>query len=287
MADDAPLPLGLCAKRLRLDAVDALLRRLLRVRQRQVLNIRAWKQAHNFELFDADREAVLLRRAGRDAEAIGMRPQLGVELQQLALRACSELAIAPKSDLIADNQMSDDYRTSLPGQLLRLLPPPRRLAPFLRAIPRGLWVQLCEVLHRHALVNLLKDGCLSEIEGRKLAIEVNDLGLRWVWRLSAHRIDLLSEHEVAECTIRGDSCDLLLLASRLEDADTLFFQRKLQLIGDVELGLTARNLLDRLPWELVPLSVRIVLLKFATLARSARSARLGPSSNLQSKQGVV
>lgn len=76
----------------------------------------------------------------------------------------------------------------------------------------------------------------------------------------------------AEATVRGTATDLLLLAGRLEDADTLFFQRRLVLAGDVELGLTARNLLDRLPWETVPLGLRIVLNRGARLARAARAA---------------
>ena len=76
----------------------------------------------------------------------------------------------------------------------------------------------------------------------------------------------------AEATVRGSATDLLLLAGRLEDADTLFFQRRLVLTGDVELGLTARNLLERLPWENVPLGLRIALNRGARFARAARSA---------------
>ena len=70
------------------------------------------------------------------------------------------------------------------------------------------------------------------------------------------------------------------LASRLEDADTLFFQRRLELTGDTELGLTARNLLDRLPWESVPLGLRVVLNRCARLASEARSAHqsTGPAT---------
>ena len=64
----------------------------------------------------------------------------------------------------------------------------------------------------------------------------------------------------------------LLLASRLEDADTLFFQRRLELSGDTELGLTLRNVLDRLPWEQVPLGLRIALNRLARFARAARMA---------------
>ena len=78
--------------------------------------------------------------------------------------------------------------------------------------------------------------------------------------------------DTAEASVRGSATDLLLLAGRLEDADTLFFQRRLELTGDVELGLTARNRLDRLPWEHVPLGLRIGLNRGARLAQAARAA---------------
>jgi predicted lipid carrier protein YhbT len=70
--------------------------------------------------------------------------------------------------------------------------------------------------------------------------------------------------------VHGTATDLLLLSSRLEDADTLFFQRRLKLTGDVELGLTVRNLLDRMPWETLPLGVRIALHRTSRLLRAAR-----------------
>ncbi|HEX9207962.1 MAG TPA: SCP2 sterol-binding domain-containing protein, partial [Steroidobacteraceae bacterium] len=75
-----------------------------------------------------------------------------------------------------------------------------------------------------------------------------------------------------EAMVRGTATDLLLLASRLEDADTLFFHRRLEMTGDVELGLAVRNLLDQLPWESLPLGLRIALNRGARFARSARDA---------------
>ena len=86
------------------------------------------------------------------------------------------------------------------------------------------------------------------------------------------RIIVLPPSADAEATIRGSATDLLRLAARVEDADTLFFKRALQLTGDVELGLTARNLLDRMPWETVPLGLRIVLQRIARAVESAREA---------------
>ena len=95
-------------------------------------------------------------------------------------------------------------------------------------------------------------------------------------------IDVLDPTTSAEASIRGDAVDLLQLASRSEDADTLFFQRRLQLTGDVELGLTARNLLDRLPWDQLPLSLRILLQRAARLTAAARCAHQAAHGNMAS-----
>ena len=122
------------------------------------------------------------------------------------------------------------------------------------------------------LAGPLATDALGFMSGRRLGIEVSDLALRWVVELQGDRLRVVDVP--AEATVRGSATDLLLLAGRLEDADTLFFQRRLVLTGDVELGLTARNLLDRLPWEKVPLGLRIALNRGARLARAARSASL-------------
>ena len=44
----------------------------------------------------------------------------------------------------------------------------------------------------------------------------------------------------------------LLLASRQEDPDTLFFRRRLVIEGDTELGLAVKNLVDSLDPDLMP-----------------------------------
>lgn len=119
----------------------------------------------------------------------------------------------------------------------------------------------------------LREGTLEFMRGRRLGIEVSDLRLQWVLELHGDRLCVTDG--VPEASVRGNATDLLLLASRLEDADTLFFQRTLVLTGDTELGLTARNLLERLPWASVPLGLRIVLNRGARLAAAARRVHHG------------
>lgn len=165
--------------------------------------------------------------------------------------------------------------SAAPHRWLRLLPPPRRLAPLLRVFPSRWQTQLLEAAMARVLAAPLQSGALDFMHQRRLGIEIADLGLRWVFELRDER--LCTSDEPAEATVRGSATDLLLLASRLEDADTLFFQRRLVLTGDTELGLTARNLLDRLPWESIPLGLRIALNRGARFARAARAAHCGES----------
>ena len=162
---------------------------------------------------------------------------------------------------------------SHPRSPLRWLPPPRRWAPLLRLVPAPWQRQALEQAVGRLLAQPIGAGDLDFMQGRRLGIEVSDLGLAWVLELDGDRLRAVETQ--AEASVRGSATDLLLLASRLEDADSLFFQRRLEVTGDTELGLTARNLLDRLPWESVPLGVRIMLNRGARAARAARAAWQG------------
>ncbi|MGO2436765.1 MAG: ubiquinone anaerobic biosynthesis accessory factor UbiT, partial [Serratia proteamaculans] len=48
-----------------------------------------------------------------------------------------------------------------------------------------------------------------------------------------------------------------------QDPDTLFFQRRLQIEGDTELGLYVKNLMDAIELEAMPAPLRIGLLQLA------------------------
>lgn len=155
-------------------------------------------------------------------------------------------------------------------RVLRLLPPPARLAPLLRVLSPATQRRALELAMARVLAAPIADGALGVMHDRRLGIAVTDLDLHWVIKLDGDRLRVINEP--AEATVHGSATDLLLLVSRLEDADTLFFQRRWVLTGDPELGLTARNLLERLPWEAVPLGLRIALNRGARFARAARAA---------------
>lgn len=162
--------------------------------------------------------------------------------------------------------------------LLRLVPPPSRLQAPLRLLPPPFVRHTTQRLLERVLAGPFESGMLDHMTGRTLGVEVTDLGLRWIVRVGSRRLERVDIEGEAEATVRGTATDLLLLAARLEDADTLFFHRRLQLTGDVELGLGIRNLLDQLPWEAIPLGLRIALNRGARFARAAREAYRGEAA---------
>lgn len=277
-------PLGLLGTRLLIDRVDAGLMLLLAARRQLALRARACKQSARLPLSDGAREHQVRHRAQAVARDLGVPPHTARALADLAIAdaRCSQ-GLAPdlnQGGVAATHgmiraDMEPAFETSPPraSHWLRLLPPPRRWAVVLRACPPAMQRTLLERAMARVLAAPLESGALAFLQGRRIGIDVTDLDLHWVVTLERGR--LRAVEDAPEASVRGTATDLLLLAGRLEDADTLFFQRRLVLTGDTELGLTARNLLDRLPWEDVPLALRILLNRGARFAQSARSAYHG------------
>ncbi|WP_245593935.1 ubiquinone anaerobic biosynthesis accessory factor UbiT [Arenimonas metalli] len=274
--------IGLARLRLGIDALDDALLVCLAARRRLVAAVARVKQREGLPVRDAARERRIDERGQSLARRLGLPPSLA--RAQLALAVADGRCLqglspdpgqgaAPPDDAKLAPAMTLANDPSLPRALLRAIPPPARWAPLLRRLPSSWPGRALEPAVQQLLAAPLRDGQLDFLVGRRLGIAVSDLGIGWVFALRGGRLH--ATPEPAEATVRGTATDLMLLASRLEDADTLFFQRRLELTGDTELGLTARNLLDRLPWESVPLGVRILLHRGARLAREARDARRG------------
>ncbi|RAO76938.1 ubiquinone anaerobic biosynthesis accessory factor UbiT [Dyella jiangningensis] len=267
-----------------IDGVDDGLILLLAARRRLV-HIVAWLKARTgMTGRDPHREKYMHARAQTLASRVGVPDATVRTLVNLAIDdACMQQGIAGDVHGLDVGQgrvgMSRSMIPPMPislapstlaPHLLRWMPPPRRVAPLVRAIP-GRWQHaLLEKAISRVLALPLRDGSLDFMKGRRLGIEVSDLGLRWVLTWADGALRVITDEP--EASVRGSATDLLLLAGRREDADTLFFQRALVLTGDTELGLTARNLLERLPWEDVPLGLRIALHRGAGFARMAREA---------------
>ncbi|OVX62686.1 hypothetical protein BME23_22795 [Klebsiella pneumoniae] len=133
---------------------------------------------------------------------------------------------------------------------------PVKLAPF--ALKRQVLEQVLSWQFRQALA----EGELEFLEGRWLSIHVRDIGLLWYTSVVDGRL-VVSQQADADVSFSADASDLLMIAARKQDPDTLFFQRRLAIEGDTELGLYVKNLMDAIELEQMPKALRVMLLQLA------------------------
>ncbi|WP_374238804.1 SCP2 domain-containing protein [Thiocapsa sp. C3-sup] len=114
----------------------------------------------------------------------------------------------------------------------------------LRLVPSVAHSRALSVILNQVMAEALRDGELDFLVGRRVGIEVDDIGVRYCLGVSGGRISGYGKDSVPDATVAGGLGDFLLLAARREDADTLFFQRRLRMSGDTELGLYLKNFLD-------------------------------------------
>lgn len=152
--------------------------------------------------------------------------------------------------------MLDKLRSRLVHFGPSLLSVPVKLAPF--ALKRQVLEQVLSWQFRQALA----EGELEFLEGRWLSIHVRDIGLLWYTSVVDGRL-VVSQQADADVSFSADASDLLMTAARKQDPDTLFFQRRLVIEGDTELGLYVKNLMDAIELEQMPKALRVMLLQLA------------------------
>lgn len=100
-----------------------------------------------------------------------------------------------------------------------------------------------------ALGRVLSRDDLEPLAGRHLRIRVRDAGLTLDFTLDARGFRPLAGGATPDLTLTANVRDYLALALREEDADTLFFGRRLLTEGDTDLGLLVKNTLDAVDWD--------------------------------------
>jgi predicted lipid carrier protein YhbT len=115
----------------------------------------------------------------------------------------------------------------------------------------------------------LSEGELDFLTGRWLKIDITDLGLQWLMTVDNGRLRVSQQGE-ADVSFSGDANDLILVAARREDPDTLFFKRRLRIEGDTELGLNVKNLMDSIELDSMPALLRQGLERLATFIEAGR-----------------
>ena len=112
-------------------------------------------------------------------------------------------------------------------------------------------------IHNRALVTTLNkifskelaEGELDFLQDKIVHINIEDGGVDYRFTLKNDKLVAADKNATADLTLQGTIYNYLLLASRQEDTDTLFFSRRLRMQGDTELGLYVKNFLDGMDME--------------------------------------
>ncbi|CAM3013805.1 ubiquinone anaerobic biosynthesis accessory factor UbiT [Vibrio rarus] len=110
----------------------------------------------------------------------------------------------------------------------------------------------------------LEDGDFEFLEGQWLKVSVTDMDLSWFISCDDGQLLVSTVQQEHHVSFSGSLNDLVLIAGRKEDPDTLFFQRRLSIEGDTELGLEVKNLMDSVDLDALPKTVRTGLEQLAT-----------------------
>ena len=128
-----------------------------------------------------------------------------------------------------------------------------------RAVPYGLQKPFLQRALNEAFHEPLAAGELEFLEGRSIRIRVNDADIDWLLAATHSGFIALDRDQSEDVCISGELWDFTLLATRRADPDTLFFQRRIRIEGDTELGLAVKNTMDGMDWEDLPPPLRFLL----------------------------
>lgn len=148
-----------------------------------------------------------------------------------------------------------------------MLPIPEFVRPIVRTVvgipgrfvPYPLQKQVLSVVLNQAFREPLHHGELDFLEGAKVRIKVTDLCIDWLISVGSDKFTPIDRGVEDDVCISGEGPDFVLLATRQVDPDTLFFQRRIRIEGDTELGLGIKNTMDSMDWDDLPLPLRRLL----------------------------
>lgn len=135
------------------------------------------------------------------------------------------------------------------------------------------------VLQQYALQRSLnyafqKNSAAGELDffnDKHLTIAITDIDLEFTLTYRARTLLVSATRPHVDVRFAASSYDLLLIATQKLDPDMLFFQRRLEMSGDTELGLGIKNLLAsiELPQQ-VNVRLARALLQFADMVEQYR-----------------
>lgn len=95
-----------------------------------------------------------------------------------------------------------------------------------------------------ALGRLIPREPLEMLKAKRFTIRVKDAGMTLRFAYNGRSFHPVFNAAPADLTISAKARDFIALLTREEDPDTLFFNRRLLMEGDTDLGLLVKNTLD-------------------------------------------
>jgi|TARA_R100000687_G_scaffold292_4_gene489 predicted lipid carrier protein YhbT len=121
---------------------------------------------------------------------------------------------------------------------------PKIIQPINKLIPERIINFGSEQLLNRLFKEEIISGDLDFISERVIEIKVKDIDLSLFLTLKENQLKTLKSPVKADVQLSADGDALLLLIYGKVDPDTLFFNRKLMVKGNTELGLHLKNFLD-------------------------------------------
>lgn len=133
-------------------------------------------------------------------------------------------------------------------------------------LPFDLQRLVLERLLREAYPDALLEGAFEPLRGRWLRIEING-GPGWNVTMGTHAPIVVAGPVRWDVRVAASLEDYILLANQQADPDTLFFQRRLVIEGDTELGLIVKNLIFGNELQGVPAHIARLMGSLRTFVR--------------------
>ncbi len=139
-------------------------------------------------------------------------------------------------------------QTTNKTQQVKLVLPPALCLPF-KLLPNFVHNKVLVTTLNKIFSEELKEEELDFLQNKVIHILIKDVGINYSFSLNNNKIITADKNLSPDLFLQGTVYNYLLLASRQEDTDTLFFSRRLQMQGDTELGLYVKNFLDGLDMD--------------------------------------
>ncbi len=153
--------------------------------------------------------------------------------------------------------MLNKIRSQLVHNSAQILRPPVHILP--KYAQNKLLLEALKMVFHEAL----QDGDFDFLDNQWLRVSITDLELTWFISYQNEKLLVSDTEQKEDVSFSAQLNDLVLIAGRKEDPDTLFFQRRLSIEGDTELGLEVKNLMDSVDLDALPPLLQLMLNQLA------------------------